>query len=139
MNHTIKFLEGFLVDKLKEYLNKKRIKDSQLGSKKNIGINETKIRVLGELIQLKDMYKEKKQPHHSKLPSIIFIDFKNVSNSVVWTKLFKIIEDEQILNETEAQILKFIYTNSFISNGKGRCITIKKRIPQGMSTSPILF
>lgn len=91
MSHTIKFLEGFLVDKLKKYLNSKTSRN-QFGFKKGIGIDELKVKVLEKLAQLRDKYKYKKQPTPEKLARILFIDFSSAFDSVQWRKLFQILE-----------------------------------------------
>ena len=44
MSHVIKFLEGFLVDKLKNYLNY-RTSVRQFGFKKGVCIDELKMKV----------------------------------------------------------------------------------------------
>lgn len=75
----------------------------------------------------------------SKLPRILFIDLKNAFDSVTWDKLFDVLSKKNILNGQELQLLKFIYTNIFISNGRGATQKISKGTPQGMSSSPILF
>ena len=111
----------------------------QFGSKRNISIDEAKTIVLENLIGKRDKFKGKRQPVNKNLPRILFVDFKNAFDSVSWDKLFKIVEERGILNQTELQILKFIYSNVFISNGKGKIIKISKGTPQGMSSSPILF
>lgn len=70
---------------------------------------------------------------------VLFVDFHSAFDSVVWRKLFRILEEKRILNSGEIELLKFIYSNVRISNGKGLAVPIEKGTPQGMTTSPLLF
>ena len=65
------------------------------------------------------MQSRKKITNYENIPRITFIDFKNAFDSVKWDKLFGILRNNNILNEDEIKLLKFIYTNVTISNGKG--------------------
>jgi hypothetical protein len=67
------------------------------------------------------------------------VDFRNAFDSVPWWPLFNLIERKRILNNKEAQLLRFIYSNICDSNGKNKQIRISMGTPQSMSTSPLLF
>lgn len=138
MSTVTKFIEGFIVDKLKGYLNERTHK-KQFGSKQGVCIDELKMKVINRLTELRDKYKGKRQPSHKKLPRIMFIDYKNAFDSVPWQPLFDLLDSKKILNPLELQLLKFVYGNIRISNGKGKMVSISKGTPQGMSTSPLLF
>jgi len=76
--------------------------------------------VFTRLITLRNgVQPRKKITNYENIPRITFIDFKNAFDSVKWDKLFSILRDNNILNEDEIKLLKFIYTNVTISNGYG--------------------
>ena len=70
--------------------------------------------------------------------AVIFFDFRQAFNSINRKRLFRRIEEEQILSPDETQFLEWLYNNQVISMENSE-FTPLCGVPQGGSNSPLLF
>lgn len=131
----IKFLEGLLLPKLRNYAISKLHK-WQFGFVPGVSIEECKAEVFEGINELKRNTPRNAPP--SRRPHALFFDFKAAYDTVDRELLYNKLQEKNILNTNEIDLLKFIHKNLRVCLA-GQQTTTSKGVPQGFSSSPILF
>ena len=131
MSPLLKFVETYNMEKLRRYcLND--IEKCQTGfiSKLDIQVNLFR---LGNII-----WEQIRRRRGRKMKILLFIDFKAAYDRVKRSLLYHILERDEILNNNEIQLIKWVHQKVIIKMGKYQTETYRG-LPQGSSVSPLLF
>ncbi len=117
-----------------EHLRKyavKRLHRAQYGFCPQAGIDECKGEVFREALRRK---KEDPETQHCAL----FVDYSSAYDRVDRNKLYSYLEARSILPPHVLLLLKFLHSSLEYSLGEDSC-RATNGVPQGMTTSPMLF
>ena len=127
---VVKYLEGIVMEHLRKYAVTS-LHRAQYGFCPQIGIDECKFDVFREAMRRK---KEEPATQHCAL----FVDYSSAYDRVDRNRLYAYLEARSVLPPYVLQLLKFLHHSLEYTLGAESC-RASNGVPQGMTTSPMLF
>jgi hypothetical protein len=103
-----------------------------------VSIEECKHDMIKKMNEEIGRYTAISRKERSVRPRTVFFDFSSAYDTVNREKLYEMLRIKGILNQHDIELLEFIHYNLRIDIG-GKSITTSRGVPQGLTTSPILF
>ncbi|EAR96184.2 reverse transcriptase (macronuclear) [Tetrahymena thermophila SB210] len=122
-----KWLENRFSTKIQQYL-KERLDRNQTGFIEGCGTGLNIFMLINKIQQMRK----------KDAVGALFIDFKSAYNTICRDRLFKILQDKDILNLEESQFLRYLQNNLFYQT-KSQKVYLRDGVIQGSSLSPGLF